>query len=150
MFKYFSEKTFLAVLLIGCLCMLPAANAEILFTDDFSDGDLLPWEIATGTWTITGGELQGSGVPRTAILMPFYSTTPQWTDYTVQGEITDSCRVVRRRHWRACRPRSRAPTMAHGSTRQDRRAGRNTLKLWKFQGPTDLGSGIPMQAGQPA
>ena len=42
MFKYFSGKLFLAVLLIGCLCMLPAANATTLFEDNFSDGVLVP------------------------------------------------------------------------------------------------------------
>ncbi len=108
MFKYFSEKTFLAVLLIGCLCMLPAANAETLFTDNFSDGDLLPWEIASGTWTITGEVLQGSGGAN-SYSYAYYSTTPQWTDYTVQGEIQNSCRVVRRGHRRACRPGHRRP-----------------------------------------
>ena len=40
MFKNYSGKLFLAVLLIGCLCMLPAANAATLFEDNFSDGDL--------------------------------------------------------------------------------------------------------------
>ncbi len=35
--------------------------------------------------------------------------------------------------------------MARGSTRQDRLGGSKMLKLWKFQGPTDLGSSEPMQ-----
>ena len=142
MFKYFSEKTFLAVLLIGCLCMLPAANAETLFTDNFSDGDLLPWEIATGTWTITGGVLQGSGDPNSYSYV-YYSTTPQWTDYTVEGSI----KIPAGSFGGGIGGRVDPATGTHygawvyptGSA-----GGSNVLKLWKFQSGTNFGSG-PMQ-----
>ena len=85
MFKYFSEIKFLVVLIIGCLCMLPAANAEILFFDAFSRTDLLPWVNVMGTWSIMGGVLQGSGPTANQYSFAFYDAP--WTDYTVQGEI---------------------------------------------------------------
>ena len=53
---------------IMMLCLLSifffhgSAFSSVIFSDDFSDGVLAPWEIAMGTWTDTGLVLQGSGV----------------------------------------------------------------------------------------
>ena len=52
---------------IMLLCLLSifffhgSAFSSVIFSDDFSDGVLAPWEIAMGTWTDTGLVLQGSG-----------------------------------------------------------------------------------------
>ena len=64
-----------------------ASTSSELFSDDFSDSDLAPWEIAMGTWTITGGVLQGSGPTADQYSYAYYPSTPDWTDYTVQGSI---------------------------------------------------------------
>ena len=79
MFKNYSGKLFLAVLLIGCLCMLPAANAATLFEDTFSDGILDPWVIEPTTAGNVGGygrvlSAARLGCTELGILMPI--TTP--------------------------------------------------------------------------
>ena len=119
-----------------------ASTSSALFTDDFSRGDLQPWVTAQGTWTITDGVLQGSG-DLNQYSYAYYSTTPQWTDYAVQGSI----QIPEGSFGGGIGGRIDPATGAHygawvypaGSG-----GGSNVLKLWKFQGWADLGSGIPM------
>ena len=120
-----------------------ASTSSVLFTDDFSRTAILPWVSSMGTWTIIDGVLQGSGDPN-QYSYAYYSTTPQWTDYTVQGSI----QMPAGSFGGGIGGRVDPATGAHygawvypaGSA-----GGSNVLKLWKFQGWTDIGSGIPMQ-----
>jgi hypothetical protein len=96
-----------------------------------------------GTWTITGGVLQGSGDPY-QYSYAYYSTTPQWTDYTVQGDI----QIPAGSFGGGIGGRVDPATGAHygawvypaGSA-----GGSNLLKLWKFQSWTYLNIFAPMQ-----
>ncbi len=69
---------------IMMLCLLSifffhgSAFSSVIFSDDFSDGVLAPWEIAMGTWTDTGLVLQGSGDPRQYSYAYTPSTNPGW------------------------------------------------------------------------
>ena len=118
------------------------STSSVLFTDDFSRTDLLPWVSPLGTWTITGEVLQGSGAPN-QYSYAYYSTTPQWTDYMVQGRI----QLPAGSFGGGIGGRVDPATGAHygawvypaGSG-----GGSNMLKLWKFRGWTDVGSGVPM------
>ena len=120
-----------------------ASTSSVLFSDDFSRTDLLPWVSPMGTWTITGEVLQGSGAPN-QYSYAYYSTTPQWTDYMVQGRI----QIPAGSFGGGIGGRVDPATGAHygawvypaGSG-----GGSNMLKLWKFRGWTDVGSGVPMQ-----
>ena len=118
------------------------STSSALFTDDFSRTELLPWVSPLGTWTITGEVLQGSGVSG-QYSYASYSTTPQWTDYMVQGRI----QIPAGSFGGGIGGRVDPATGAHygawvypaGSA-----GGSNMLKLWKFRGWTDFGSGVPM------
>jgi VCBS repeat-containing protein len=68
-----------------------AALLLALFADDFTrvpdaPDPLSPWTHALGTWTVTDGMLQGSSSPFTYAAI-HASTTPLWTDYSVEGEV---------------------------------------------------------------
>lgn len=41
------------------------------YSDDFSDNDASDWTAAKGTWTVTGGVLQGSSAKKASIYSPF-------------------------------------------------------------------------------
>ena len=123
------------------------ADSE-LFSDDFfrppdSTDPLLPWVASMGTWSVTGGVLQGTGAPRQYSYASL-STAPQWTDYTVQGSI----QMPARSFGGGIGGRLDPTTGAHygawvfpaGSP-----GGSNLLKLWKFRSWTDIGPGVPMQ-----
>jgi hypothetical protein len=128
------------------------APNTLLFSDDFtrppdSTNPLSPWVASMGTWTVTGGVLQGSGNPRQYSYASI-STTPQWTDYTVQGRIQIPAGSFGGGIGGRVDPTIGAhygawvyPTGSPG--------GSNLLKLWKFLSWTDIGGGpsvgVPMQ-----
>ena len=126
---------------------LESTSSE-LFSDDFSDGDLAPWEIAMGTWTITGGGvLQGSGPTADQYSYAYYpSTKPDWTDYKVQGSI----QIPAGSFGGGIGGRVDPATGAHygawvypqGSTSPN---GAMVLILWKFQFWNILGTEIMLQ-----
>ena len=132
----------------NALIFTTVTSGIVLFTDDFSRptgtaNPLLPWVASMGTWTVTGGVMQGTG---SANLYSYASINPttQWTDYTVQGRI----QLPAGSFGGGIGGRVNSTTGAHygawvypaGSP-----GGSNVLKLWKFQGWTNLGSGVPMQ-----
>jgi len=136
---------------IMILCLLSifffhgsASSNGVLFFDDFGRTVLGDWVSQMPTWKVTGEVLQGSGVSG-QYSYAYYSTTPQWTDYTVQGVIQISDGAL---FGGGIGGRVDPVTGAHygawvypaGSW-----GGSNVLKLWKFQGWTDIGNGIPMR-----
>jgi hypothetical protein len=125
-----------------------SATSTVLFSDDFtrppdSPDPLSPWVATMGTWTVTGGVMQGTG-PARQYSYASLSTMPQWTDYTVQGLI----QIPAGSFGGGIGGRVDAATGAHygawvyptGSP-----GGSNLLKLWKFRGWTDIGTSVPMQ-----
>jgi hypothetical protein len=133
------------------ISLLPAANAQSLsFTDDFSRTDLAPWVTALGTWTITGGVLQGSGDPDSYSYAYYYDTATMWTDYTVQGEI----QIPAGSYGGGIGGRVDPATGTHygawvypaGSA-----GGSNVLKLWKFRSWTsiDISASMMQQVSLP-
>jgi hypothetical protein len=63
-------------------------STGLLFSDNFSrptdPGALAPWLVQSGTWTITGGVMLGSG---TAQNYSYAYISTNWTDYTLQGQV---------------------------------------------------------------
>ena len=120
-----------------------ASTSSALFTDDFSRTDLLPWVSPMGTWTITGEVLQGSGAPNNYSYASYSTTPQQWTDYMVQGSI----QIPAGSFGGGIGGRVDPATGAHYGAwvyPAESAGGSNMLKLWKFQGWTDVGSGVPM------
>ena len=117
------------------------------FEDDFTrdpgtPNPLSPWMASMGTWTVAGGELQGTNVANEYAYASLASA-PQWTDYTVQGTV----RMPRRPLGGGIGGRLDPTTGAHyGAWIYPNRSpgGPNMLKLWKFLSWTDIGAGIPM------
>src|SRR3954469_13420174 len=75
-------------LFIALVCFGYSAQAQD-FSDDFSrgtdPGPLTPWVAQTGTWTVTGGVIQGG-------LNPLFSygsayVTNSWSSYSVQTRV---------------------------------------------------------------
>jgi hypothetical protein len=134
---------------IMMLCLLSifffhgSAFSSVLFSDDFNDGVLAPWEIALGTWTDTGTVLQGSSLVANQYSFAFYDAP--WTDYTVQGEI----QIPALSFGGGIGGRVDPATGAHYGAwvyPQGSLVGPNVLKLWKFPNWTGIGpSSIPMQ-----
>jgi len=63
----------------------------VLFSDDFirdpnAITPLSPWVGNLGKWTITNDVLQGTSSPLTYATI-YISTTPPWTDYTVESQV---------------------------------------------------------------
>jgi len=60
----------------------------LLFSDNFSrptdPGALTPWVVQSGTWTITGGVMQGSGAAQS---YSYSYINTNWADYTLQGQV---------------------------------------------------------------
>jgi hypothetical protein len=119
---------------------------NVLFTDNFtrpSGGTISPWVVSMGTWTVTGGVMQGTGSAN-QYSYAYVSATPSWTNYTVQGSI----QMPAGSFGGGIGGRVNPTTGAHygawvypaGSA-----GGSNVLKLWKFQGWTNIGAGTPMQ-----
>ena len=124
------------------------STSSVLFSDDFNRptgtaNPLLPWVASMGTWTVTGGMMQGTGGTN-QYSYAYINPTTQWTDYTVQGSI----QLPAGSFGGGIGGRVNSATGAHygawvyptGSA-----GGSNVLKLWKFQGWTNLVSGVPMQ-----
>ena len=119
------------------------SSSNALFSDDFSRTDLLPWVSSMGTWTITEEVLQGSGDSNNYSYASYF-TTPQWTDYTVQGSI----QIPAGSFGGGIGGRVDPATGAHygawiypaGSG-----GGSKLLKLWKFRSWTELDIDAPMQ-----
>jgi hypothetical protein len=62
---------------------LTGLGAGILFSDNFARTTLPPWVAESGTWTVTGGMLNGSaGSGYGAVYV-----TNSWGNYTVQGNL---------------------------------------------------------------
>ncbi|MBV5339617.1 MAG: DUF2341 domain-containing protein [Deltaproteobacteria bacterium] len=62
-----------------------------LFSDDFTrapgtPNQLSPWTSALGSWAVTGGVLQGSGLPF-SYSQSYYAPTPLWDNYAVEGRF---------------------------------------------------------------
>jgi hypothetical protein len=126
---------------------LTIVTQNVLFSDDFTrqpddPAPLSPWIASMGTWAVSGGVLQGSGNSNQYSYA--YTGTSQWTDYTVQGRV----QMPTGSFGGGIGGRLDSATGAHygawvypaGSG-----GGSNVLKLWKFQGWTDIGAGVPMQ-----
>jgi hypothetical protein len=126
-----------------------ASSTSTLFADDFTrpPTPALPWVTAMGTWTVSGGVMQGTGSAN-QYSYAYVNATPQWTDYAVQGRI----QLPAGSFGGGLGGRVNPTTGAHygawvypsGSP-----GGSNMLKLWKFRGWTDIGggpyTGVPMQ-----
>jgi len=73
-------------LLAGMLTVLPATN---LFFDDFSrtndPGVLSPWQVQSGVWAATNGNLRTTGNPVVGYNM--LHITNSWTNYAVEGVL---------------------------------------------------------------
>jgi hypothetical protein len=69
------------------LSVTPTPN--VLFSDDFTrgtdPGPLSPWLVQSGTWTITGGEIQGGTNSLHTYGYSYISNS--WTDYAVQARL---------------------------------------------------------------
>jgi uncharacterized protein YdgA (DUF945 family) len=126
-----------------------ASTSTVLFSDDFtrppdSPDPLSPWVASMGTWTVSGGVMQGSASSSRQYAYAYYSPTPVWSDYTVQGRI----QMPTKSFGGGIGGRVDPATGAHygvwvypkGSS-----GGSNLLKLWKFRSWTDMGAGVPMQ-----
>jgi hypothetical protein len=124
------------------------AVPNVLYTDDFTRpagvaDPLSPWVASMGTWSVAGGVLRGSGSRKQYSYATMSPQTP-WTDYTVQGRIQLPAGSfgggIGGRMDPAAGSHYGAWVYPAGSA-----GGSNTLKLWKFRGWTDVGSGAPMQ-----
>jgi murein DD-endopeptidase MepM/ murein hydrolase activator NlpD len=67
--------------------LLPKPASQLLFSDDFSSGDIAPWQVGQGTWQVTNGALTSSfpcsgGSPYT---ITAGDTT--WTDFQLTLDV---------------------------------------------------------------
>ena len=68
----------------GTVTLTVTPTSTVIFSDDFTQNVLTPWVNAAGTWTASGGILQGSS-PTNNYGVAQYSGT--WSDYSVQAQI---------------------------------------------------------------
>ncbi|HUJ17960.1 MAG TPA: hypothetical protein VL197_08195 [Nitrospirota bacterium] len=123
-------------------------SSTVLFSDDFTrvaGGTLSPWLVSMGTWTITGGVLQGYNSVQWAEAYAYFTTTPQLTDYVVQGSIKIPAGAfgggIGGRLDPATGKHYGAWVYPAGSA-----GGSNVLKLWKFPSWTGIDdTSVPMQ-----
>ena len=132
----------------GQISLATTSTVPMLFSDDFtrstgSSNPLSPWVAAMGTWTVTGGVMQGSGNASQYSYASYSPATP-WADYSLQGSI----QLPAGSFGGGIGGRVDPATGSHygawvypaGSL-----GGSNFLKLWKFRSWTDIGAGVPMQ-----
>ncbi len=132
---------------VATVAITVTQSGNTLFSDDFtrapgSTNTLLPWVAPLGTWSVSGGTLQGSNLRQYAYA--YVSATPQWTDYIVQGRV----QIPAGSFGGGIGGRVDSTTGAHygawvypaGSA-----GGSNVLKLWKFRSWSDIGIGVPMR-----
>jgi len=74
--------------MIFFLLFLPVFSFAVTFTDDFNDGDISDWETrcASGTWSSSGGTVNGSTGSTPAVLAPLSPLS--YTDCTVAVSAT--------------------------------------------------------------
>src|SRR5947209_6202376 len=79
------------LLMAGLSCMICAApklQAQA-FSDDFTrgtdPGPVAPWVVQVGSWTVTGGAMQGGVNPQQTYAFSYITNT--LTDYSVQAQI---------------------------------------------------------------
>src|SRR5213593_1089848 len=64
-------------------------TGEVLFADDFSDGDLQGWKAdRLGVWSVRRGVLRGDLPDERQLHSFLYAGSPDWTDYAVD---VDAC-----------------------------------------------------------
>jgi len=66
------------------------SGGDVMFSDDFTrppdpPDPLAPWVEALGSWSVTDGVMQAAGSSGYSYV--YTSTTPAWTDYSVEGRI---------------------------------------------------------------
>src|SRR5581483_1327547 len=86
--------SFVALVLVAACFVLPGAGvAQVLFSDDFNDGDDAGWTQENRSWDVVDGRYSSdgcygcNGVPRTGARDAFSFThvgDPTWTDYTYE------------------------------------------------------------------
>jgi len=68
---------------------LTVLSADTLFTDNFTrdtdPGSLAPWQVNSGLWTITGGELLGG--PNSSSTYGFAYVPTNWVNYSVEAKL---------------------------------------------------------------
>jgi hypothetical protein len=136
---------------LGLVCAIASAQAQLFF-DNFTRGTdpaalTLPWQTASGAWTVTGGTLRGG--PNAALNYGYaYVATNDWTDYLVQARIRFSTVNA----WGAgVGGRLDAVSGAHYAAwvyPEGSAGGSNVIALIKFQTYTSFGyngsAGVPM------
>lgn len=144
----FNSGIFKGEIFNGGIFRTSSTVSNVLFSDDFTrqpddPAPLSPWIASMGTWAVSGGVLQGSGNSNQYSYA--YTGTSQWTDYTVQGRV----QMPTGSFGGGIGGRLDSATGAHYGAwvypAGSGGGGSNVLKLWKFQGWTDIGADVPMQ-----
>jgi hypothetical protein len=96
------KKTICSIAAVTMLA-IPFANAVVLFSDDFNDGDFNGWTVSTGAWSVVNGQLKGIGAGG-SIDAWIYAGDTNWTDYSFQTRVffgTGNAELVFRStgHW---------------------------------------------------
>jgi len=58
----FSSLGILALLSISIFSNLNVCQAEVVWSDDFNDGDFEEWSVSSGIWSVINGTLQGQTI----------------------------------------------------------------------------------------
>lgn len=66
------------------ITVTPASTGTLLFSSDFNTNAVAPWTAAYGTWSASGGVLQGTGAAQ-AYAAAYYMAN--WGDTALQGKI---------------------------------------------------------------
>lgn len=64
-------------------CFMSPVTAIVVFSDDFSGGDLSQWTVVSGTWAIESGELSGTGTSWTNIV----AGDINWDNYILEVKV---------------------------------------------------------------
>jgi VCBS repeat-containing protein len=132
---------------VATVAMTVTSTSGVLLSDDFTrppnvPSPLSPWVNVQGNWAITNGVLQGSSSP-SAYANIYTSTTPLWTDYSVEALVQFPAGAFGGGIGGRVNPTTGARYGAwvypDGSA-----GGSNVLKLVKFRDWTNW-NGIPIQ-----
>ncbi len=121
------------------LTVTSTPTATVLFSSDFSSDTISPWNVIMGTWTASGGIMQGVSTVQNYAAASYPAS---WGDYTLQGRLQFASGAFGgglSGHFNpATGERYAAWIYPEGSS-----GGSAVLKLVKFRGATSW-SGTPM------
>lgn len=64
-----------------------AQSADILFTDNFNDGNFSGWAVSSGNWTIDSGQLISLETGTINLLSEIHRSSNQWDNYSVELDL---------------------------------------------------------------